>query len=136
MAGYKPSTSTIPVQESRQTFLTDGSITNAHVGMACTLVIGNTEPTVKLAGDGDAVFGQITTVEVPKNPNDRTVVVVTIMGGYRLACDPSIAFKIGDTVVGAAGGKVKKGAAPSTDFRFCVTELDALADGFVGVLKL
>ena len=62
---YKPSTSTIPVQESRHTFYIDGSITSASVGKACTLVLGGTEATIKLAGDGDAIFGQITTVEIP-----------------------------------------------------------------------
>lgn len=133
---YKPSTSTIPVQESRHTFYIDGSITSASVGKACTLVLGGTEATIKLAGDGDAIFGQITTVEIPKNPNDRAVAMVTIMGGYRLACDPAAGFVIGDTVVGAPLGLVKKGAAPSTDFRFFVSEVGALSDGVVGVLKL
>lgn len=136
MAGFKPSTSTIPVQESRHTVYLDAGITNANVGAAVTVVTGNTELTVKLAGDGDVVFGQLTTVEIPKNPNDRPVGMVTVLGGYRLPCDPAIAFKIGDTVVGAGAGKVKKGAAASTDFRFFVSETNALADGFVGVLKL
>lgn len=136
MAKMKPSTSTIPVQESRHTFLNDGSITNEHVGRACTLVLGGTEATVKLAGDGDAIFGQITVVETPLNPNESGVVMVTLMGGFRLECDPAAGFAIGDTVVGAPNGKVKKGAAPSSDFRFCVTELNAISEGLVGVLKL
>lgn len=136
MAKIKPSTSTIPVQESRHTFYQDGSITQEHVGCACTLVLGGTEATVKLAGDGDAVFGQITVVETPLNPNDTSVVMVTLMGGFRLPCDPAAGFVIGDTVVGAPAGKVKKGAAASTDFRFCVTELNAISEGLVGVLKL
>lgn len=140
MAGYKPSTSTIPVQESRHTVYLDAGITQQHEGHAVTVVTGNTDLTVKLAADGDVVWGQLTTVEIPKNPNDRAVGMVTVLGGYRLPCDPSIAFKIGDTVVGAGtganAGKVKKGAAASTDFRFFVSEIGALADGFVGVVKL
>ena len=138
MAGFKPSTSTIPVQESRHTFYIDSSIKAEHVGRACTLVTGGTEAVVKLAGDGDPVFGQITVVEIPTNPNDRGVAQVTIMGGYRLACAVNAPFAIGDTVVGAGDGLVKKGTAPATaaDFRFVVTELGAIADGSVGVLKL
>ena len=133
---FKPSTSTIPVQESRHTFYADESILPEHTGYACTLVIGGTEAVVKLAGDGDPILGQITVVETPTNPNARKVVQVTILGGYRLACDPATTFKIGDTVVGGPDGKVKKGAAASTDLRFFVAEIDALADGAVGVLKL
>jgi len=133
---FKPSTSTVPVQESRHSFYADDSIKAEHTGYACTLVVGGTESVVKLAGDGDPILGQITTVEIPTNANGRKVVMVTIMGGYRLACDPATAFKIGDTVVGGPNGLVKKGAAASTDFRFFVNEIDALADGAVGVLKL
>lgn len=136
MAAFKPSTSTIPVQESRHTFYADASILEGHEGRACTLVLGGADAIVKLSADGDAVFGQITTIEIPKNPNDRKVVMVTIMGGYRLACAPAAGFVVGDTVVGAGNGLVKKGAAPSADFRFFVSETDAQADGSIGVLKL
>lgn len=136
MAGFIPSTSTVPIQESRHTFYADASILAGHEGRACTLVLGGNEAVVKLAGDGDAVFGQITTIEIPKNPNERKVVMVTIMGGYRLACAPAAGFVIGDTVVGAGNGLVKKGVAASTDFRFFVSEIGALADGSVGVIKL
>lgn len=135
MAGYVPSTSTIPLQESRHTFVIDDSITKEHVGCACTLVLGGDQATVKLAGVDDVVFGQITTVEIPTDPNGQKVAMVTIMGGYRLKCDPATAFIIGDTVVGDANGLVKKGA-PTTDMRFFVSEVGALADGYVGVLKL
>ena len=136
MAGYKPSTSTIPVQESRHTVFIDASIKQEHVGCACTVVAGGTEMIVKLAGDGDPIFGQITVVEIPTNPNARGVAQVTIMGGYRLNCAKNAAFKIGDTIVGAANGLVKQGVAASTDFRLFVSEVDILAEGIVGLLKL
>lgn len=136
MAGFKPNTSTIPVQESRHTAYIDESIQSKHVGHACSVVVGGTDLVVKLAEAGDVVFGQISTVEIPKNPNDRAVAMITVLGGYRLACAPDAGFKIGDTVVGGAGGLVVPGAAASTDFRFFVAETDALADGAVGVLKL
>lgn len=135
MAGFKPNTSTIPVQESRHTAYIDESIKTEHVGHACTVVVGGTDLVVKLAGDGDPIFGQISTVEIPKNPNSRAVAMITVLGGYRLACAPNEAFKIGDTVVGGPNGLVKAGAA-STDFRFFVAETDAVAEGAVGVLKL
>lgn len=136
MAGYKPNTSTIPVQETRHTFLADSSIKAEHVGYGCALVMGGTQATVKLLEAGDVVFGKIETVEIPTNPNNPSVVNVLILGGYRLKCADNADFEIGDTVIGGADGLVAKGAAASTDLRFFVADVDAIASGFVGVIKL
>ena len=133
MKGFKPTTTGIPVNETRHTFNGVG-ITNADVGKAATLVTGGADVTVKLAGDGDIVLGQIETVEI--ETTGEIIVNVLILGGYRLRCATDAVIKVGDTVVGAGAGLVKAGATASTDLRFVVTEASTIAEGFVGVLKL
>ena len=132
MKGFKPTTTGIPVNETRHTF-NGVRITNADVGKAATLVTGGADVTVKLAGDGDIVLGQIETVEI--ETTGEIIVNVLILGGYRLRCATDAVIAVGDTVVGAAAGLVKSGGA-STDLRFVVTEASTIAEGFVGVLKL
>lgn len=132
MKGFKPTTTGIPVNETRHTFHGTG-ITNADVGKAATLVTGGADVTVKLAGDDDIVLGQIETVEI--ETSGEITVNVLIMGGYRLPCATDEVIAVGDTVVGKAAGLVKSGGA-SADLRFVVTEASTIAEGFVGVLKL
>ena len=133
MLGFKPTTTGIPVNETRHTFIGTG-ITNADVGKAATLVTGGADVTVKLAGADEPVLGQIETVEI--ETTGEIIVNVLILGGYRLRCATNAVIAVGDTVVGAADGFVKAGAAASTDLRFVVTEASTIAEGFVGVLKL
>lgn len=132
MKGFKPTTTGIPVNETRHTFRGTG-ITNADVGKAATLVTGGADVTVKLAGDGDPILGQIETVEI--ETTGEIIVNVLIMGGYRLRCETNEVIAVGDKVVGKAAGLVKSGGA-SADLRFVVTEASTIAEGFVGVLKL
>ena len=132
MKGFKPTTTGIPVNETRHTFHGTG-ITNADVGKAATLVTGGVDVTVKLAGANDVVLGQIETVEI--ETSGEITVNVLIMGGYRLPCATNANIKVGDKVVGAGDGLVKSGGA-SADLRFVVTEASTIAEGFVGVLKL
>lgn len=132
MKGFKPTTTGIPVNETRHTFHGVG-ITTADVGKAATLVMGGADVTVELAGDGDPVLGQIETVEI--ETTGEIIVSVLILGGYRLRCATNANIKAGDTVVGAGAGLVKSGGA-SADLRFVVTEASTIAEGFVGVLKL
>lgn len=133
MKGFKPTTTGIPVNETRHTFHGVG-ITNADVGKAATLVTGGADVTVKLAGADEPVLGQIETVEI--ETTGEIIVNVLILGGYRLRCATDAVIAVGDTVVGAGDGLVKAGAAASTDLRFVVTEASTIAEGFVGVLKL
>lgn len=130
MNGFQITTVGIPVQESRLTFNGTSDITKAHIGRAVTIDTTQTN-TVKLAGDGDVVLGQLMTVEI--ETTGEVVVTVWIMGGYRLACATGEVFAVGDTVVGAGEGLVKSGGV-STDLRFFVTEPDT-SEGFVGVIK-
>ena len=132
MKGFKPTTTGIPVNETRHTF-NGTDITSADVGKAATLVTGGADVTVKLAGDGDPILGQIETVEI--ETTGEIIVNVLILGGYRLRCATDAVIEVGATVVGAGDGLVKAGAA-STDLRFVVTEASTIAEGFVGVLKL
>lgn len=132
MKGFKPTTTGVPVNETRHTFNGVSTITTADIGKAATL--DTAEMTVKLAGDDDVVLGQIEMVEV--ETTGEVIVGVLIMGGYRLACDPAAVIAVGDTVVGSAtAGLVKSGGA-STDLRFVVTEISTIPEGFVGVIKL
>ena len=131
MKGFKPTTTGIPVNETRHTFNGVSTITTADIGKAATL--DDAEMTVKLAGLDEPVLGQIETVEV--ETTGEVTVGVLILGGYRLACDPAEFIAVGDTVVGKAGGLVKSGGA-STDLRFVVTEASTIPEGFVGVIKL
>ena len=133
MKGFKPTTTGIPVNETRHTFHGTG-ITTADVGKAATLVTGGADVTVKLAGDGNPVLGQIEAVEI--ETTGEIIVNVLILGGYRLRCATNAVIAVGDTVVGAGAGLVKAGATASTDLRFVVTEASTIAEGFVGVLKL
>ena len=131
MKGFKPTTTGIPVNETRHTFNGVRTITTADIGKAATLDAA--EMTVKLAGLDEPVLGQIETVEV--ETTGEVTVGVLILGGYRLACDPAEVIAVGDTVVGKDGGLVKSGGA-STDLRFVVTEASTIPEGFVGVIKL
>ena len=131
MKGFKPTTTGVPVNETRHTFNGVNTITTADIGKAATLDAA--EMTVKLAGLDKPVLGQIETVEV--ETTGEVTVGVLILGGYRLACDPTEVIAVGDKVVGKAGGLVKSGGA-STDLRFVVTEASTIPEGFVGVIKL
>ena len=131
MKGFKPTTTGIPVNETRHTFNGVSTITTADIGKAATLDAA--EMTVKLAGLDEPVLGQIETVEV--ETTGEVTVGVLILGGYRLACDPAEVIAVGDTVLGKACGLVKSGGA-STDLRFVVTEASTIPEGFVGVIKL
>ena len=131
MKGFKPTTTGIPVNETRHTFNGVRTITTADIGKAATLDAA--EMTVKLAGVDEPVLGQIETVEV--ETTGEVTVGVLIMGGYRLACDTAEVIAVGDTEVGKAGGLVKSGGA-SKDLRFVVTEASTIPEGFVGVIKL
>ena len=137
---FKPSTSTVPVQESRHTFVADASIESKHVGYACKFKPSGDTLTVTLATEGtddaDVIIGQISVVELPKNPNDQPVCTVTILGGYRLACKPDATFKVGDSVVGGPDGLVVPSGAAAKGTRMVVSEIDAVVDGAVGVVNL
>ena len=86
MKGFKPTTTGIPVNETRHTFNGVRTITTADIGKAATLDAA--EMTVKLAGLDEPVLGQIETVEV--ETTGEVTVGVLILGGYRLACDPAL----------------------------------------------
>ena len=131
MKGFKPTTTGVPVNETRHTFNGVATMTTADIGKAATL--DTAEMTVRLAKVDEPVLGQIEMVEV--ETTGEVTVGVLILGGYRLACDPAEVIAVGDTVLGKAGGLVKSGGA-STDLRFVVTEASTIPEGFVGVIKL
>lgn len=131
MKGFKPTTTGVPINETRHTFNGAATITSADQGKAATLDVA--EMTVKLAGLDDPILGQIEAVEV--ETTGEVIVNVLIMGGYRLPCAVDEVIAVGDTVVGKADGLVKSGGK-STDLRFVVTEVSTIPEGIVGVIKL
>ena len=132
MKGFKPTTTGIPVNETRHTFNGVSTITTADIGKAATLDAA--EMTVKLAGLDEPVLGQIEMVEV--ETTGEVTVGVLILGGYRLACDKNAVFAIGDSVLGAPVDGLVESGGKSADSRFVVTEISTIPEGFVGVLKL
>lgn len=91
------------------TFVLNNEIEEKHVGAA---VVQDTEAanTVKLAGDGDIILGRLENVEDRTKTEGVKVGRVKLIGG--MAFKKSEAeIAVGDKVVGAANGEVKKGEA-------------------------
>ncbi len=132
MKGFKPTTTGVPVNETRHTFNGVATMTTADIGKAATL--DTAEMTVRLAKADEPVLGQIEMVEV--ETTGEVTVGVLILGGYRLACATTEVIAVGDTVVGSATDGLVKSGGKSTDLRFIATEISTIPEGFVGVLKL
>ena len=110
--------------DSRYTFVLDAAIVAADIGKAVSIKAGSAN-TVKLAGDGDLIVGNLFSIE------DRTVEgvkvgTVSTRGGFLLNTTGVIA--VGDSVVGSAtAGSVKAGA----DSRNRVVEIPAAGTAVV-----
>lgn len=65
--------------------------------------------TVKLATDGGKILGFILVAEDGKSQGEGITVTVSLKGGHRVASSAELA--VGDHVVGAGAGKVKKDTA-------------------------
>lgn len=68
--------------------------------------------TVKLATDDGKILGFILVAEDGKSQGEGITVTVSLKGGHRVASSEQLA--IGDHVVGAGAGKVKKDAASAS----------------------
>lgn len=113
--------------------LADG-ITKAHEGRA--VAFDSSGPNkVKLAGDGDHVFGRLEVVE--DRGADGLVGTVAIKFSDRVPAAAGATFAVGDTAVGAGSGEVKprvdgddaKEADPHAN------QVVEVGDGYVVVLK-
>lgn len=91
--------------------LISGGATSADIGKAVTLDTA-AEATVKLAGDGDPIYGRLFQVE---DRSQEGVTTCTVETRFRKRL-PKTAAAItkGDSVVGAGGGLVKAAAAASS----------------------
>lgn len=69
--------------------------------------------TVKLATDGSEILGRILVCENGASQGEGPVVTVERVGGIKLPIAASETIAVGDEVVGAAGGKVRKKKADS-----------------------
>lgn len=98
-------------EDSSLTFNLDAAIVPADVGKAVSIDTSGPNK-VKLAGDGDAIVGRLSTVEI------RTVeginvgaVELQFANTLPLGAGASVGLAVGDTVQGAGAGAVKKAAA-------------------------
>jgi uncharacterized protein with PhoU and TrkA domain len=90
------------------TMLVTGAVTLADVGKAVALDT-TADNAVKLAGDGDAIYGRLETLEIREQEG---ITVGAVARKFRTKLPKSAAaIKRGDTLVGAGGGLVKAAAA-------------------------
>jgi len=82
-------------------------ITSADVGKAVAIDTSAAN-TVKLAGDGEQVIGNLVVVE-DRGVEGVLVGTIALRGGFRFqeVDTPALALAIGDTVVGAGDGEVR-----------------------------
>ncbi len=95
-------------EDSSLTWNLATGITQAHIGRAVS--IDATGPNkVKLAGDGDHIFGRLATVE-NRSVEGSLVGAVELQFANTLPIKAASGVAVGDTVVGAGGGEVKPAA--------------------------
>ncbi len=80
---------------------------DAVIGLAVTQDTSAAE-SVKIATDGDEILGRLFMVEDRTEQGGSVVATVETKGGYKLAYADGQSISVGDMVVGAAGGKVRK----------------------------
>lgn len=93
------------LEEFAFTFVVTGTVSQSDIGKAVTLDTTQAN-SVKLAGDGDPILGRLASYEDRKQEGIK-VGTVELKGSYQFTCSgtqPSI----GDTLVGAGAGIVKK----------------------------
>lgn len=89
--------------------ITDG---DAVLGLAvCQDTTANN--TVKLATDGSEILGQIIMYEDRTSQGDGKVVTVATRGGMKFKVKSGESITVGDAVVGAGNGEVRKKAGAS-----------------------
>lgn len=90
-------------------FMISGTVTAADLGKPVTLD-KTAANTVKIAGDGDTILGQLVTYEDRKVEGVK-VATVALRGGWAFKVKSGDALAIGDTAVGAGAGEIKKATA-------------------------
>lgn len=101
---------TVPANDL--TFILAEGIKEEHVGLA-VVQDSTASNTVKLAEDGDLIFGRLENVEDRKVEGIK-VGAVKIIGGMAFK-KSGAAVIVGDKVVGAGNGLVKKDAGSTSD---------------------
>ncbi|KQS84262.1 hypothetical protein [Rhizobium sp. Leaf383] len=98
------------------TFTLAAGIVAADAGKAVSLDTSAPNK-VKLAGDGDTIVGRLATVE-DRKVEGQLVGAVALKFANTLPIKAGQVVAVGDTVVGAGGGEVKKATAadPSKNF--------------------
>lgn len=106
--------------ESHLTFAISGTVTTADVGKPASLDT-TANSTVKIAAAGDEIIGVIRAIEVRSQEGTQLATVCTkYSANYTLKSGDAAA--VGDTVVGAGGGEVKKAAANNSALNIIVAK--------------
>lgn len=94
-------------EDFQYTLLLNSAMTSADVGKPVSLDT-TANNTVKVAADGDTIFGKLDSFEDRKVEGIKTG-AVSLKGGYLFPFTATLA--VGDSVVGNGAGGVKKAAA-------------------------
>lgn len=94
-------------QGTRPTFYLNAAIVAADVGKPVKLDSANN--TVTLAADTDLIFGVLTTYENRVQEGVKTG-AIGLKGGYRFTYKTADAVAVGESIVGAGSGEVKRTA--------------------------
>lgn len=108
---FAVSLNSILFEDDQMTYNLAAGITSAHVGRAVT--IDATSPnTMKLAGDGDIIYGRLETVE-DRSIEGQLVGTVARKFSGKLPVKVGESIDVGDAIVGAGSGEVKAKATPA-----------------------
>lgn len=116
-------------QTVRPTFYLESSITAADKGKPVALD-ATANNTVKLAGDGDAILGKLETYEDRVQEGVKTG-AVTIMGGVRFTYVTGDAVAVGESIVGAPAGEVKRTATANNTMVIAKNATDETVDVWI-----
>jgi len=111
-------------------FNVSGSVSKSDVGKAVA-IDPNAVNSVRLAADGDHIFGRLQTLEV-REIEGITIGTVAVKFSDRLPIKSGQTINVGDYVTGAGNGEIKSSAGVSMDNY--VVEVDNV-NGFATVIR-
>jgi hypothetical protein len=114
-------------QETKVTFYLNSAIVQADVGKAVKVSAANT---VNLLAEDDLIFGVLTTFENRVQEGVKTG-AVGLKGGYRFTYETGDTVAVGDSIVAAPAGEVKKAGAANNTKVIAVNATDRTVDVWI-----
>lgn len=107
MSEFDTTLNGIVYPDFRITFKYNGTVDDGNVGKAATqdTTVANT---VKLAGDGDEIIGRFFAQEDRAQQGGGKFATVSTKGGFTLPYKTGETIAVGDEVIGAGAGEVRK----------------------------